>query len=125
MICFNRDFLTALGMTEAELRKIEDGAGLAVSPLFVFGDRGSPGAAGFDTDALEEEPAPRALVLVGMADRLGAGAKRAEIVVELCIDGESHRPPTKAEVVEIFKTLRLCTNEHAALIGHVLQAAVE
>lgn len=119
MICFNRQFLTAIGMTSDEMAAIEstlDGGGLATSSLFSFGGGGNRGR---DTRALEYEPVPRRLVLVAMSDSYDAGRSRAVEVQELCVNnvtGLQHRMPTSDEAVLIASVLETCTHPCAAAI---------
>lgn len=122
MICIGIQFLRLIGLSALEDERREllfvAGGGLAFSPLFSFGGGGNRR---YDLDALKREPAPRRLLLVGMADRYGAASSLGSSVVEMCTDGHM---PSEADAAAIASDLETCTHPLAAQIrARLLQIA--
>jgi hypothetical protein len=123
MICIHRNLLRSIGMTDEAIHdNHEAGHGLATSSLFSFGGGGNRGR---DTAALEAEPAPRTLLLVGMADAYGEGARRGAAVEEICLtqDGRGYAAPTPAEAQRVADLLEGCAHPDAATIRAAFLAA--
>lgn len=124
MICFGHAFLRTIGMSDDSINEIYvtgDFGGIATSPLFSFGGGGNRGR---DRTALALGDEPRHLVLVGMSDRYGEGAKLAT-VSELCLHENqlSARSPTHPESVVIAVYLSTCTHPAAGAIRELVIAA--
>ncbi len=124
MICINRNLLRMIGMDIEAIRAIADheaGLGLATSSLFSFGGGGN---GGLDTAALEAEPEPRALTLVGMGDRYGEGSRRGAVVEEICLTSDRGwcAVPTAAEAQRLVDLLALCAHQDAPVIRAALLA---
>jgi hypothetical protein len=118
MICINRNLLRMIGMDSEAIQVIvnhEAGHGLATSSLFSFGGGGNRGR---DSAALEAEPEPRTLLLVGMGDRYDEGSRRAGTVEEIClsVDGGSCAVPTPDEVQRVAALLADCEHQDAPSI---------
>lgn len=119
MICFSYNLLRDLGVSGRDLDGIEPTGGIAISHLFSFNHKGVNGSPVY---ALEAEPEPRTLILVGMADRYGEGAKRAASVTELGVDmtNEWQRDLTATEREDLLAGLKRCTNPAAKVIAAAL-----
>jgi len=121
MICINRNLLLSMGMSADVVQSIRDrsrahdGGGLATSDLFSFGGGGN---GRIDTAALEREPAPRKLVLVGMADRYGEAERRGAEVATICMEGL----PSGAEAIQIAILVDGCTHPDAPAIATAFRA---
>jgi hypothetical protein len=118
MICINRNLLRMIGMDSEAIQVIADheaGHGLATSSLFSFGGGGNRGR---DSAALEAEPEPRTLLLVGMGDRYDEGSRRAGTVEEICltVDGGWCAVPTPDEVQRVTDLLAACEHQDAPAI---------
>lgn len=117
MICFSHQFLTLIGIDSAGL---VDGHGLAFSPLFSFGGGGNGGR---DTRALEVEPEPRVLHLVGMMDRYDVGTKRSAGLVTMCVGDDRVRVPNAEEALALADLLESSSHPMALRIREAVLRA--
>jgi hypothetical protein len=110
VICIGRMFLLMIGTTPIAIKQLAlegNHGGIAVSEPFFFG-----GKSGNDyVKALALEPEPRELLLVGMTDRYGYGAKLAR-VTSICAD-VGVRTPNMIEALTLISRLESCDHPAA------------
>lgn len=123
MICLSTMFLKKIGLTTEvleEMRRTDDGGGLAISPLENFGGGGNRGR---DKRALEAEPAPRRLLLVGMRDAYGEAERLGAEVTELCwSEDRGVHQPTVGDIDDILAVLQGADSPNAEPIRAALTA---